>query len=185
MFEGGRVIMSQPRRIPILVVLLMAAWLGAPGAEAQQYFGRNKVQYRKFDFQILKTEHFDIYYYPEEKAAVEQAGRMAERWYARLSRLLGHRFGTRQPVILYGSHPEFEQTNAIEGELGEGTGGVTEILKRRIILPMGGPLADTDHVIGHELVHAFQFDITTKPGSAPGETGANRLPLWFIDGMAE
>ena len=59
--------------------------------------------------------------------------------------------------------PDFEQTNAIQGELGEGTGGVTEPLRRRIILPLGGPLADTDHVIGHELVHAFQFDITTGP----------------------
>src|SRR5262249_37397687 len=73
----------------------------------------------------------------------------------------------------------------IYGELGEGTGGVTEPLKRRIVLPMGGPLADTDHVIGHELVHAFQFDITTNPNSSPGQNGAERLPLWFIEGMAE
>jgi hypothetical protein len=29
-----------------------------------QYFGRNKVQYESFDFKVLKTEHFDIYYYP-------------------------------------------------------------------------------------------------------------------------
>ena len=48
-----------------------------------------------------------------------------------------------------------------------------------------GPLADTDHVIGHELVHAFQFDMTKEPDGAPGENGAERLPLWFIEGMAE
>ena len=53
------------------------------------------------------------------------------------------------------------------------------------MLPLGGPLADTDHVIGHELVHAFQFDMTTNPNAAPGQSGANRLPLWFIEGMAE
>ena len=50
---------------------------------------------------------------------------------------------------------------------------------------MAGPLADTDHVIGHELVHAFQFDITTNPNAPPGQTGAARLPLWFVEGMAE
>ena len=87
--------------------------------------------------------------------------------------------------MLYASHPDFEQTNAIQGELGEGTGGVTEPLRRRIVLPMGGPLGDTDHVIGHELVHAFQFDITTPPGARPGQNGAEALPLWFIEGMAE
>jgi Tol biopolymer transport system component len=183
MFEGGRTIMrSLVRRILVLIVVLIAA---ASLAEAQQYFGRNKVQYRKFDFQVLKTDHFDIYYYPEEKAAVEQAGRMAERWYARLSRLLGHRFGTRQAVILYGSHPEFEQTNAIAGELGEGTGGVTEILKRRVVLPFAGPLAETDHVLGHELVHAFQFDIGGLHGNGAVDSPSLRLPLWFVEGMAE
>ena len=88
------------------------------------------------------------------------AARMAERWYGRLSRLLTHELRGRQPLILYASGPHFRQTNAIEGEIGEGTGGVTEAYKRRIILPLAGPLEATDHVLGHELVHAFQYDIT-------------------------
>jgi len=147
-----------------------------------QYFGRNKVQYKTFDFQILRTQHFDIYFYPEERQAAQQASLMAERWYARLSKVLGHELRGRQPLILYASHPEFEQTNAIPGELGEGTGGVTEMLKRRIVLPLGISLEESDHVIGHELVHAFQFDITSGGQQTPG---ALRLPLWFIEGMAE
>jgi Tol biopolymer transport system component len=158
--------------------------LAAPDASAQ-YFGRNKVQYKNLDFQVLKTEHFDIYFYPSARESVDIAARMAERWHARLQKVLGHELSGRQALVLYASHPDFEQTNAIQGEIGEGTGGVTESIRRRIILPMGGPLADTDHVIGHELVHAFQFDITTRPDGAPGETGAHHLPLWFIEGMAE
>ena len=121
------------------------------------YFGQNKVQYRKFDFRVLKTDHFDIYYYPEEEQSAKMAARMAERWYGRLSRLLTHELRGRQPLILYASGPHFRQTNAIEGEIGEGTGGVTEAYKRRIILPLAGPLEATDHVLGHELVHAFQY----------------------------
>src|SRR5918911_1697282 len=169
-----------------LVSLAVVALLSAlPATASAQYFGRNKVQYKKLDFQILKTEHFDIYYYPEEREGIEIAARMAERWRTRLGRIFGHELRGRQPLVLYASHPDFEQTNAIYGELGEGTGGVTEPLRRRIVLPMGGPLADTDHVIGHELVHAFQFDITSNPNQPPGVTGAERLPLWFIEGMAE
>ena len=129
-------------------------------AGAQEYFGGNKVQYRTFTFEVLHTDHFDIYFYPEEREAAAIAARMAERWRARLERTLNHELSGRQPLILYASHTHFEQTNAIGGEIGEGTGGVTESVRRRIILPLGGPLADTDHVIGHELVHAFQFDIT-------------------------
>ena len=160
------------------LVFTIAMTLGLPARADAQYFGRNKVQYGKFKFQILTTEHFDIYYYPEEADAAKQVGRMAERWYVRLSRVLGHSLVGRQPVVLYASHPDFEQTNIIEGQLGEGTGGVTEGAKRRVIMPLAASLADTDHVLGHELVHAFQYDIL-----GPGAAGA--LPLWFIEGMAE
>ncbi len=36
-----------------------------------QYFGQNKVKYENFHFKILKTDHFDIYYYPEEKILMQ------------------------------------------------------------------------------------------------------------------
>ena len=169
-----------------LVVLLVGAAL--PASADAQYFGRNKVQYKSFDFQVLETEHFDIYYYPEGEQIVGEAGRMAERWYARIGRLLDHQLDGRQPLILYLSHPDFEQTNAIFGEIGESTGGVTEVLKRRIVLPLAGTLNESDHVLGHELVHAFQFDITSVAGQGGvgfrGPT-ALLLPLGVIEGMAE
>jgi len=177
--------LSDSRRRLAIASLLASSVLIWQRPVSAQYFGRNKVQYKKLDFQVLKTDHFDIYFYPAERDGIDIAARMAERWHARLERILSHRLRGRQPLVLYASHVDFEQTNAIEGELSEGTGGVTEPLRRRIVLPLAGPLADTDHVIGHELVHAFQFDITTRPNSPPGENGAERLPLWFIEGMAE
>jgi Tol biopolymer transport system component len=152
------------------------------------YFGQNQVRYDTFDFKIIQTPHFDIYYYEEERAAVEQAGRMAERWYARLSSLLNHEFAERQPIVYYASHPHFRQTLTLGGAPGEGTGGATEVFKRRIVLPFAGPLKETDHVLGHEIVHAFQFDMTAKdrgPVTMSNFPRALGLPLWFIEGMAE
>jgi len=177
--------MNFKARLTITAVLAGAGLTAvAPSAHAQ-YFGRNKVQYENFDFEVLKTEHFDIYYYPEVN--VELAALMAERWYARISRLLNHDLSGRQALILYAAHPHFQQSNALAGTLDEGTQGVTELLKRRIVLPFLGPLAETDHVIGHELVHAFQFDITGEGGGTliSGVPGAARMPLWFVEGMAE
>jgi len=180
-----------PRRFTLGALLALVALCGpAAGVvegQAGRYFGRNKVVYRSFDFKVLKTEHFDIYYYDSETEAAQMAGRMAERWYARLSRVLNHEFRHRQPIILYADHTDFEQTNATPTQIDEATGGFTEILKRRVVLPLAGPIGESDHVLGHELVHAFQFDMT---GQGPGATGldipgAIRLPLWFIEGMAE
>jgi Tol biopolymer transport system component len=159
-----------------------AAILACASLAEAQYFGQNKVQYEKFDFKVLKTDHFDIYYYPEEEPGVRLAARMAERWYTRLSRVLGHQLSSRQPLILYAAHPHFQQTNVLDGAIGEGTGGVTESAKRRIVLPFAGGLAETDHVVGHELVHAFQYDIAAV---GAGGRGMELLPLWFIEGMAE
>src|SRR3954454_8291806 len=166
--------------LPVAALLLLSA---AP--LQAQYFGQNRVQYKKLDFQVLKTDHFDIYFYPEEREGIDLAARLAERWHARLTRLLNHTLSGRQPLVLYASHTDFEQNNIAPEATGEGTGGVTEPIRRRIVLPLGGPLADTDHVIGHELVHAFQYDMTTKENAPPGQNGAERLPLWFIEGMAE
>jgi hypothetical protein len=152
-----------------------------------QYFGQNRVRFKPLDFEVLKTPHFDIHYYPEEREAARIVGRMAERWYTRLSQLLNHELPPAQPVILYDSHPAFRQTTVLPEEIGVGTGGVTEGLKRRVVLPMAGSLGETDHVLGHELVHAFQYDMTSRASDtlSGGGPGAAALPLWFIEGMAE
>ena len=160
---------------------LLVLALGARNASAQ-YFGQNHVQYETFDFQVLRTTHFDIYFYEQEREAAIQAGRMAERWYARLTEILQDSLRGRQPLILYASPSHFRQTNTVSG-LGEGTGGVTESFKRRIVLPFGVSLDESDHVIGHELVHAFQYDIAGRSAGGMGATAT--LPLWFIEGMAE
>jgi Tol biopolymer transport system component len=172
-----------PRRAHWLLTLALATVASPVHA---QYFGRNKVQYQKFDWHVLKTDNFDFYFYTGEQAAARDAARIGERWRTRLGKLFNHELTGRQPVILYASPAQFQQTNTIGGDLGEGTGGVTEALRRRIVLPIGGTLSDLDHVLGHELVHAFQYDITGRgPGSVAGIPAATALPLWFIEGMAE
>ena len=151
--------MRDVRRPVVGVTVALTLSLLAPSPAHAQYFGRNKVQYKDLKFEVLKTEHFDVHFYAEERDAAVEVGRMAERWYTRLSDILEHDLSTRQPLVLYASAPDFRQTNVIGGEIGEGTGGVTEGFKRRIVMPLAGTLRETDHVLGHELVHAFQYDI--------------------------
>ncbi|MDH3423312.1 MAG: tolB protein precursor, partial [Gemmatimonadota bacterium] len=158
-------------------------WSLAPTSASAQ-FGRNKVQFDNFDFQVLETEHFDWHFYPVEAEAVEDVARMGERWYERFARSFQHEFEGRKPVILYADHPDFQQTNTLSGSIGGGTGGVTESLKNRVIMPLGGIYYDTDHVLGHELVHAFQYNIA-QSRSGGGLQGLGALPLWLIEGMAE
>jgi Tol biopolymer transport system component len=174
-----------PAGIALFVLVCLPTVLPA------QYFGRNKVQWESFDWRILKTEHFDIYYYPEEEAAVRDTARMAERWYDRLRQVFERDFLERKSSILYADQSDFQQTTVIRGLIGQGTGGVTEGLRTRVVLPLTGNYEDTDHVLGHELVHVFQYDILRDPlvrdgsGASSNQGAGYELPLWFIEGLAE
>lgn len=150
---------------------------------AAQYFGRNKVQYDTFDFKQFNTDNFQIYFYPKQREAATDASRMAERWYRRHSRTFLREFDDRKPLIFYANDTDFQQTNVIQGNIGQGTGGVTESLKERVVMPMTGSYQETDHVLGHELVHSFQYDIALR-GDTQGFS-LRRLPLWLVEGMAE
>ena len=165
--------------------MLAASFIATP-VRAQGYFGQNQVQYDRFDWHVLETEHFLIYYYPEERDASVDAARMAERAYARLSRILDHQFREKKPIVLFSSRTDFGQNN-VTGDLGEGTGGVTEALRHRMLLNFTGDYRSFEHVLTHEMTHAFQYDIFArgKAGSGLQNLAKNYPPLWFAEGMAE
>ena len=109
------------------------------------------------------------------------AAREAERWYVRHSLATRDTF-TKKPIVLYADNPAFQQNNVV-GFLTEGTQGVTEPSRSRALLYFSGAAWDDNHVLGHELVHVFQFDIAG--GQRGGLTSFERLPLWSTEGMAE
>jgi hypothetical protein len=173
-----------------------AAWLGAAalacaaaGFAAQpasaQNFGRNRVQYDHRDFHVLATPHFQVHYYPVAEVAIQDAARMAERWYERLARFFQHDFiESPKPLIFYADHADLQQTNTLHGFIREATGGVTESLREQVIMPLVGSYAATDHVLGHEMVHAFQYDMARAQGRE-AVAGLVGVPLWLLEGMAE
>ncbi len=166
----------------LLAAVILAA--GSPSSLRAQYFGRNKVPYERFRFDVLRTPHWDVHYYREEEVAARDAARMLERWSARYAALFNHQLSARKPVVLYADQPDFQQTNVIADQLDEGTGGVTESMLDRMVLPLTGSYAESDHVLGHETVHEFQYDIANARRGA-GSASLDRLPLWVIEGMAE
>jgi hypothetical protein len=171
-------------RAAILAGLFAA--LAAPlSPAAAQYFGRNKVNYETFDFRVVRTPTWDVHYYPAESTATVDMARAAERWYARLRPFLRHQFNERKSIIFFADQPDFQQNNVTTIE-SEGTGGVTESARQRVVMPHTGSYFDTHHVLGHEIVHVFQYDIAQNmPTGGGNAVGLNALPLWLVEGMAE
>lgn len=168
--------------VAVSLLLVVPALVGVPDA-AGQYFGKNRVQYETFDFRVLETEHFTFHYYPVEEAALRDAARMAERWYDRHTEVFLHRFDEKKPIILYANDADFQQTNVAQQPVGPGTGGFTEGLRERVVMPLGASYNETSHVLGHEMVHSFQYDLALNADSL--QIRLRNLPLWLVEGMAE
>src|SRR5262245_17668059 len=159
---------------------------GASAASAQS-FGQNKVQYKKFDFKIISSPHFDVYYYQGGDSLALRVLDLAEKANIKLKRDLGHVLERKVPIILYGSHNDFQQTNVILDNITESTGGFTELLRNRVVIPFPGFYEELRHVVVHDLTHAYMFDMMYGGGIAGALTrrGFFVIPLWFAEGLAE
>src|SRR5256712_3274242 len=157
-----------------------------PAAAAQfGYFGQNKIQYRRFDWRVLRGEHVDLYYYPEEEELGRVALAYAEASYDTLERRFNHAVTRRIPLIVYASHTDFEQTNILPFIPPDGLLGVTEFLRRRVALPFRGSDAEFRHTIRHELVHVFQLSLASQTFGRYPRFRQTGMPLWWTEGLAE
>lgn len=149
-----------------------------------QYFGRNKPRYNQEKFKVTETKHFVIYDYLGNPDKLKELAAAAEVWYEMHKAILRDSFTEKNPLIIYNDHAGFQQTNIIQGDISVGTGGVTEGLRNRVIFPVAVSNQQTHHVLGHELVHAFQYHMIINGDSTSLRNLAN-LPLWMVEGLAE
>ena len=165
--------------------LILFVLLGSTAESQFYYFGRNKVQYTDFDWKVMRTEHFNIYYYAGTEELARQGAYFAEQSFKLLEEKFNHTVSTRIPLIFYSTHLHFEQTNTTGGFIPEGVGGFFEFVKGRVVIPYDGSSDHFRHVIRHELVHVF---MTSKLGRVTEDHRRNSdlsPPLWFTEGLAE
>ena len=167
------------KRLTIILVILLTTTVSFA-----QYYGRNKIKYEQFHFKVYQTPHFDIYSYLKDSATIQRIASIAEKWYARHSLVFKDTIHFLNPIILFNNHADFQQNTVTNQIVDVGTGGFTEPLENRIVMPMGISWARTNHVLGHELVHAFQYSIIQQDTSLSIRSMQN-IPLWMVEGMAE
>jgi len=149
-------------------------------------FGKNIVQYEQFDWEFIQTKNFDIYYYSQGEIQLELIAKYCEDANEKIAKYIGWNLNNRSSIIIYNSHNDFQQTNVVDSYLPESVGGVTELLKNRVVIPFDGSLKEFKHVIYHELVHVFIND-GMYGGALKNLVNANAvfIPLWMNEGLAE
>jgi hypothetical protein len=157
----------------------------AAGAHAQYPFGKNKVLYVPKDWKVMETPHVEIYYYPDEIPIAEFVASLAETVYAEYASFFAVEFTTRIPVILYGTHHDFKETNVTPYLVSESTAGFTEFVKGRIALPFLGSYPKLAKVFRHELAHEFMLRKLADVMGPRRHLNYTEPPLWFTEGLAE
>jgi len=149
-------------------------------------YGKNIVQYENFNWHFIQTNNFDIYYYGEGENQLDILAKYCQDANDKISIYMGWQLKERSSIIVYNSHNDFQQTNVVDSYLQEGIGGVTELLKNRVVIPYDGSLKEFKHVIYHELVHVFINDYIYG-GSLKNLINTNSvfIPLWMNEGLAE
>src|SRR6476660_8653356 len=143
------------------------------------YYGKNRIRFNDFKWNIYKTDHFEIYYYPEIEAQLERVTSYAESAYQQVSSDLKHDLAFKVPLVLYKTESEFQQQNIEPGELPEGVLAFAEPYRDRMVLPIDEPSDALDRLITHELTHIFEFDII------PRSLLHRQLPLWVDEGLSD
>lgn len=182
--------MTRSSHRPILAGLLAlgSLMLALSPAEAQYgpnfsgQFGKNKIQYRDFQWQIYHSPHFDMYYYKDEEAHLQKVVSFAESGYDQLSREFNFQIKDPVPLIFYATHSAFEQNNIILNFIPEGVGAFASPARFRMVLPIDLPDAELMQLILHELTHIFQYKMLFQGSLAKAVSTAP--PTWFMEGMA-
>ena len=153
-----------------------------------QDFGKNKVQYRNFDWKFIQSSHFDVYFYDDAGLNLATfTAEIAEDALTSLQENLRFSISERISLVVYNSKNDFQQTNVVGAFMPEGVGGVTELFKNRVVIPFEGNWEKFRHVIHHELVHAVLND-KFYGGSIQSIIQNNiqvQLPIWMNEGLAE
>ncbi len=149
------------------------------------YFGRNKIQYQDFEWQVLETEHFNIYYYASMEDLAKIGAGFAEEAYAELENRFEVSLNRRVPLVFYASNLHFKQTNVTPGFIPDNVGGFFEFLKGRVVVPSNGDIQRFRRVIRHELVHVFTYAKVIRTLKDHRKPLDRFLPLWFTEGLAE
>jgi hypothetical protein len=176
--------LSRPVRLLVPLVAALSFSL-TPSSAFAQAFGKNKVQYEPLHWAVLETPHIRLHYYAEEESLARRLAAAAESVCVEYDRRFRLEFRHSIPILLYSAHQLFQQTNATPGLISESVGGITELIKGRVLIPHNGSWSRLEWVTRHELTHAYMLEKLARVMKDHHRTQGYLPPLWFIEGLAE
>jgi hypothetical protein len=185
-FGFRKIIMEFRRAFLITLVLISIACSQAFSQLARENFGKNRIQYRQFDWVYLSGENFDVYYYDQRKAVATEALQFLEGEFDRITDLIGYPPYFKTKVFVYNSLTDLRQSNVGLNHTVFNVGGETEFIKPYVEVAYLGTAQEfkeellfrisdlmlKEMMFGGNLKDMFQSSILMN------------LPDWFVDGAS-
>src|SRR5688500_17668846 len=154
--------------------------------QSREVFGKNRIQYRQFDWLYLSGENFDVYYYDARKTGAQEALEYLEGEFDRITDLIGYPPYFKTKVFIYNSLSDMRQSNVGLDHNVFNVGGETEFIKPYVevahlgtaqefkeeLLFQISDLMINEMMFGGNLKDMFQSSILMN------------LPDWFVDGAS-
>ncbi|MEJ2104845.1 MAG: hypothetical protein P8X47_09750, partial [Ignavibacteriaceae bacterium] len=77
-------------------------------------FGKNKVQYKYFDWYYVQTKHFDVYFANDGETLAEFTTHVAEDALSKIQESFKYSINNRITIIVYNSQNDFQETNVTD-----------------------------------------------------------------------
>ncbi|MBS1976103.1 MAG: PD40 domain-containing protein [Bacteroidetes bacterium] len=169
-----------------ILILWLGANIPALAQKATETFGKNRIQYRQFNWQYISSESFDVYYYDERRKVATEAIQYLETEFDRITDLIGYSPYLKTKVFLYNSVTDMQQSNM--GIMGQqfNLNGQTDFIKPYVEIAHPGTLDEfkeelvlkvsdlivNEMMFGGSLKDMFQNAVLLN------------LPDWFVDGAS-
>jgi hypothetical protein len=151
----------------------------------QELFGKNRIQYRPFKWQVLTSQNFEVYFYEGGQPSATLAIQLAESDFDRITEILGYSPFSRTKIFVYTSTQDLNQSNvglnlSSEREIKE-----ENLAKSRIEIAYSGSANSFRKDLVKEVSQVFIHDMLY--GGSIKESLQNSLllsvPDWFMNGI--
>jgi hypothetical protein len=172
----------------ILTLLILVSSLPVSGQfyyGLRQEFGKNRVQYNKFDWVFYRYEQFDIYFYRGNDELAAQVSRMAHAELPKIESLLDAPLDERVQILVFNNLSDLKQSNVNSSDDEDyNTGGVTRISGRRLFLHFNGNFIDLRRDLRSGLAEVVLSNMIYGNFTQSIRNSALlNLPEWYTEGL--
>ncbi len=170
-----------------LVLLILGSVPAVHGQESIADFGKNRVQYKNFNWQYYSSDNFDVYFYEGGRTMARQAAEYLENEYDRITQdILGYALYSKAKIFIYNSVADLHQSNVGVNENNFTASGQTEFVKPQVEVAYTGSAAEFKTNLIFEVSRLLIRDMMYGGSLTDMFQSAYlfNLPAWVIDGAA-